>query len=410
MRDAHRYDLLLFTSHFPYGAGETFLADELEHLSKGFESILLCPLTGSGAARSVPANCDVLTPQFRDRADVLVRGLANTVFPTALARDFMERRVWADPIKFRRFGPAALFLRRILSNLELMDVLRNRISPSTVLYFYWSVGFAYAAPFLPCRNPMVARFHGSDLYEEDWGGYTPFRRAQIARLDALVFVSRHGMEYLKSRYAGLPEEKLHLFRLGTRDHGVGPVRAAGPLGIASCSNLIPLKKVDLLLKALGKVADLDIEYTCIGDGPERPRLEALARRLSPNVKASFKGSLPHSHVMEHFERNPVDLFVNTSRAEGLPVAIMEALSFGIPVLATDVGGVSELVDGDIGGLLDSTVSPEELRSVMEELLTLPASEKMIMRERARARWKATSDAGVNHARFREFLVGLSRRG
>lgn len=411
MTASHLYDLVLFTSHFPYETGETFLAEELEYLSKGFGRILLCPLTGSGEPRPVPTNCDVMTPQFSDRVEVLVRGLANTSLPPALARDFVDQRVWSDPVRFRRFAPAALFLRRILSNKQLSDILKYRITPSTVLYFYWSVGFAYAAPFLPCRaNPMVARFHGSDLYEEAWNGYAPFRRPLIDRLDRLVFVSNHGRSYLKNRYPDTSDDKLEVFRLGTKDFGRGPLNESdGVRRIVSCSNLISIKRIDLLLKALHRLEGADVEYFCIGDGPELEKLRSLANHLPENVKSTFTGALPNSQIMDFYRNTPVDLFVNVSRTEGLPVSMMEAMSFGIPILGTDVGGVTELVDDDVGVLLDVAVSIDELRQTIARQLSLRPREMEALRNRARARWEETSSAQINHDEFCHFLGDLKDR-
>ncbi len=405
------FDLVMFTSGFPYGSGETFLEEEVNYLAEVFERILVCPLVGRGQQRPLPGQFEVLRPQFSDRKDLLFKGLLNGVFKNAFIGDFFKNELYKNARRLRRYLPAALLVRGILNNGDLGRMINNRIRDNTVFYFYWAANFAYAAPFLPCReNPMVARFHGFDLYEESWDGYTPFRELLLERLDHLVFISENGKEYLKHKYEGVRDDKLKVFRLGTRDHGRGPVNDEdGVRRIVSCSGLKPLKRIHLLLEALRGIEDVDVEYTCIGDGPEREKLMSLARRLPPNVKATFTGALSHAQVMDFYRNNSVDLFVNVSRTEGLPVSIMEAMSFGIPILATDVGGVSELVDNDVGGLLDAHVTIEELRNSLGKLLGLLPEERKVLRDKARDRWEKTSNAKTNYGEFCRFLAEIASK-
>ena len=70
--------------------------------------------------------------------------------------------------------------------------------------------------------------------------------------------------------------------------------------------------------------------------------EDEAEGLTP-VAFNFLGAMPHSKVLEYYQTHYTDLFIQASRSEGIPVSIMEALSYGTPVLATNVGGVAELL-------------------------------------------------------------------
>ena len=76
--------------------------------------------------------------------------------------------------------------------------------------------------------------------------------------------------------------------------------------------------------------------------------------------------MTHENVLKWFEENPADVFVNVSSSEGLPVSIMEAFSYGIPAIATAVGGMPEIVTEDCGVLLKPDFGPEELAIVLEE--------------------------------------------
>ena len=77
------------------------------------------------------------------------------------------------------------------------------------------------------------------------------------------------------------------------------------------------------------------------------------------------GQIDHDDVLDWFEENPADVIINVSSSEGLPVSIMEAFSYGIPVIATAVGGMPEIVSEDCGVLLDADFQPEELATILE---------------------------------------------
>jgi glycosyltransferase involved in cell wall biosynthesis len=78
------------------------------------------------------------------------------------------------------------------------------------------------------------------------------------------------------------------------------------------------------------------------------------------------GQVAHEDVLKWFEENSADVFVNVSSSEGLPVSIMEAFSYGIPAIATAVGGMPEIVTEDCGVLLEPDFKPEELAAILEE--------------------------------------------
>lgn len=103
------------------------------------------------------------------------------------------------------------------------------------------------------------------------------------------------------------------------------------------------KGVDVLLRA---TADLDERVLIVGDGPERENLEMLAGHL--DVNAEFVGEVPPDRVSDYLRRGK--LFVLPSvRGEGLPNAVLEAMSIGLPVVVTDTGGVADaVIDGETG--------------------------------------------------------------
>ena len=101
------------------------------------------------------------------------------------------------------------------------------------------------------------------------------------------------------------------------------------------------------------------------------------------------------------------MFINCSESEGIPVSIMEALSFGIPVIATNVGGTSEVViDGYNGFLLDKDFLEIDLKQMIVDFLN--SSEDFILEKRTNARifWENNYDAEKNYTEFYKRIEGL----
>jgi glycosyltransferase involved in cell wall biosynthesis len=106
--------------------------------------------------------------------------------------------------------------------------------------------------------------------------------------------------------------------------------------------------------------------------------------------------------MSFYSSVPVVLFINVSSSEGVPVSIMEAMSFGIPVMATDAGGTSELVSEKTGLLINIDIAPQELAYKIEELISRPDLSKL--RRGAREIWENKSMADKVYPAFINHLL------
>ena len=121
--------------------------------------------------------------------------------------------------------------------------------------------------------------------------------------------------------------------------------------VVSCSAISPVKRVALLLRALKEVSvTVPVRWVHFGDGPLRSQVEREAALLEDaRFRIEFRGQTPNSELMSFYLNNPAHVFANVSDSEGVPVSIMEAMSVGIPIVATRVGGGLEhrrLVVGD----------------------------------------------------------------
>ena len=114
---------------------------------------------------------------------------------------------------------------------------------------------------------------------------------------------------------------------------------------------MPVKRVHRILETLQQIVDINIEWTHIGGGALKERLELDIEKLPKNIKVNLLGELTSTDIYKLYKENSYHIFVNVSESEGIPVSIMEASSFGIPVIATNVGGVGEIVENGYNGLL-----------------------------------------------------------
>jgi glycosyltransferase involved in cell wall biosynthesis len=148
--------------------------------------------------------------------------------------------------------------------------------------------------------------------------------------------------------------------------------------------------------------DRRFQWTHVGDGPEREKIEALAMSVLPsNVtwrRLDYGG--PQA-LMDFYRGDPIDVFVNTSASEGTPVSIMEAISCGMPVIATSVGGNVEIVGPSNGLLLSANPEPKEIAEAFNRVNELPE-----LRAGSRAKWEADYSARKNYERFATRLLEL----
>ena len=411
-----RPHLLLFTHFFPYGAGEAFLESEVDYLAAAFDQVTIVPRVAEGALRAIPRNFrvdDSLAARHRTRSKVgsMARALACDLFYRELRG--RPQTLLQPPVADRLVAHAAAAVRLAKWLEEFVDT--HRVSLGDVLcYTYWLGPETTGVGMVRRRNRavrLVSRAHGFDLYAERYDPpYMPLQRFALAATDATFAVSVHGREYLRSTHSDLAD-KIHVARLGVRDPGtVAAQSEQGTLRILTCSRIEEVKRLDLAVEGIAAAARqhprLAIDWTHFGDGSERESVRAAAQRLLPaSVTWSLRGELPNSVVLEHYRRNPVDVFLNVSWSEGVPVSMMEAQSFGVPVIGTAVGGVPEIVDDETGVLLSPDPTPAEIASALSLFLS-DASVVRALREASRARWQARYSAAANFGQFVKTVQSL----
>lgn len=445
-------DVVLFTNTFPYGVGETFLEDEIPLLSEAFDRVIVYPLhmpdnpISNGYSRGdriAPYNFEVRPPLLdfdnKNRWKLLTKGL----FCMSLARGFSWEliRIFRNFLKGGKdaglkarlnelrnslwiFCNYTLLLRAMLANRKALRAIRADLD--RVAYFYWGDKSAMLIPYLkqsvaPGSTKFVARFHGSDLYENA-KGFLPYRRKIFKSLDYAIAISQNGAEYIRSNYSQWlhSQDALKIFPLGSMNPMPVPImQHTRKFRIMSCSNVIPLKRVGMIAEALQQLGknmstllELSsqningIEWVHFGDGPLLGEVKSKCNGLPSFMKVIFMGQQPHENVMDYYVRNRVDLLVQVSTSEGVPVSIMEAMSFGTPVVATNVGGVSEIVNNINGTLLDRNLSVKNLADAIYSYLNMDEATTDIKRQAAFSTWQEHWNGASNYSAFAEFLKGL----
>lgn len=419
--DRGKSTLFVFTINYPFGSGETYLHAELIYHSQSFERIVIQPMSGQGPVRELPQNVETLKPLWgnhKERLFFLIRGLfslhALRLAVSCTAAAIIELG-GIHVAKTSRIVLYSIYRSALERSASLNGHLDNAIAP--VAYCYWGHVPALAVPLLHRKSiPTIVRYHRVDLYEHamkhsTWlnrnGHFFPWRREIIDKADAHVFVSEHGMEYFRAKWAKSVANKLHLFRLGTSDPGEPARRQAATtvFTIVSCSNIIPVKRVPRIAMFCQALSDLvPVRWIHFGTGDELELRELLERGRSvhPNLTCELRGRVPNEEVLSYLNCNSIDLFVNFSVSEGLPVSIMEALSADIPVLATDVDGTSEAVIVGRSGYLCSVDEPDDPYTLAHRVFKLVAGNEF-KKLTPRTVWKERFSASTNYSSFTSFL-------
>lgn len=146
-----------------------------------------------------------------------------------------------------------------------------------------------------------------------------------------------------------------------------PSRPPGPCELLFVGRLDAVKGVVVLFDAVASLlaAGTDLRLTLVGDGPQRAELERRATALGIAGSVTFAGYRNQVEVQQHLRDS--DVFVLPSFAEGVPVSLMEAMAMSLPVVATNVGGVTELVRDGLNGFVVAPGDPVALEAAIADL-------------------------------------------
>lgn len=405
--------LVLITYSYPYGTGETYIEAEIGQLSAAFDEILIVVSNSGGKARILPDNCKVLHFGVSNSLGVNLRLLCRVMWDCC----FMIRRIREElgVVKNQYHKKiTAVILRQIVHDFTkgyqfYRFLCRHTDCCGSIYYSYWFDNKALGLAMLRDREKCitaVSRIHRWDLYFEPHSkGYISFQRYKCENLSGLFFIADQGREYFR-RLVAPRTENLFLSRLGTRY----PIRSCSTAGsrylLVSCSRLVTMKRVSLIIESLSRLKGVELDWYHLGGGELETVLKKKAAMLldgSPNVNYFFCGQMSNDQIHDFYASHRVDLCLNVSDSEGLPVSLMEAISYGIPIMATDVGGTAEICNSHTGVLLDKNISADGLAREISLYFQRPYPERERLRESSFEYWQKNFYAEKNYRRFIDMI-------
>ncbi len=149
----------------------------------------------------------------------------------------------------------------------------------------------------------------------------------------------------------------------------------GRPSILFVGRLVERKGVSVLIEAVGRLQNRDARLVIVGEGPERSRLEALSRQTGVADRVEFRGKVSDAELQRAYQR--ASAFVLPSvldtrgDTEGLGVVLLEAMNYGVPVVASRIGGIVDVVADRDSGLLVPAGDPTALAEALDGLFASP---------------------------------------
>ena len=253
--------------------------------------------------------------------------------------------------------------------------------PSGVAAWLWS---------LVIRTPYIVLLRGGDV-----PGFRPYDFAVLHRLISpilrLVWKRAYGVVANSRGLKDLglvfePKIAIKVIPNGVADMGISAKRKWAPAHMLFVGRLVYQKGLDILFEALANLKKKKWTLTIVGDGPRISWLEQRATDLGIIDRIHFSGWQSREQLPHHYQE--ANLFVYPSRHEGMPNALLEAMSAGLPCVASNIAGNEELIDSGVNGFLVESENSAELQRALEKLLQDEALRKKMGRS---ARKKAETE-------------------
>jgi glycosyltransferase involved in cell wall biosynthesis len=293
------------------------------------------------------------------------------------------------------YRPKAVRLAGVLAALRVAWRLRREGTPVDVLHAHiHRMGWVAVLAGMVLRRPVVISENSSEWPRRLM---TPerLRRAKFALEHAeLVCPVNRRLQQAIEDYGVQARFRIVPNTVATDVfHPPAGFRAGPATRLVNVARHVEVKGLDILLRAFAFVAGRRPELTLelIGDGPLTPMLKELAGELGMAERIQFAGAATPERIAERLRSS--DVFVLSSHSENLPLVVLEALCCGLPVAATDVGGVPEAVGDD--GVLAPSGDAQALAGAIDDVLSrFEGYDRASIARRAAARWSFDAVGGV----------------
>lgn len=389
----HRDTLVLITGEPPGKSltEEVFLAPELPVLARRFGKVVRMSLQDQfGKGKRLAASFD----RVAIGATVRARGEHSSL------------------LRANSFGARAAMWRDRFASM----IAEGEIDPQRTLFYTFWFDSATAGLALLCDNyPLciVSRAHGYDIREERsrW-----LRDVMLRNITALYPACESSTRLLSRQW---PEysHKISTMRLGSMPPGEPnrPADARGPVRLVSSARIVDIKRVDMVAKVVTAFArrayPRQVEWAHFGDGPDDQKTKVcriIREANCDNLKVDMHGAVKNTAIRRSYSDSGYHWTLLMSRDEGgVPITLCESMSFGVPVVASGVGGVGEILADGVNGIMadGDEVCPEQVAERMFSVMST-TSVYRDMSVAARRTWAERFDAVKLRHEFVEMIGRL----
>ncbi len=404
-------EMLLVTSSYPFGEREaSFIRPEILKLSEKFNITLVSRNSVDEQTSQLPENVKALRYNNK-RAYSVVKYLLKTVFSPHIYGEVLTLTK-KKKLSIATVKKAIRYCMRSYHFADYIKSVRKKMGEEVVLYTYWNDYSVMSLSLIKQpKDKLVSRTHRIELYEREQNGYyLPLKEISNKKTDLIAFISEEGKEYFSKNFN--TNAKKEVFYLGVNKQDInGFNKNKNELNLYSFSYIVPVKRIDRIIDSLEKIpGDIYVNWTHIGNGVLYDEIKNRAEEKlgsKANITFKFVGAMENSSALKYIDEQKFDLLINTSESEGIPVTMMEAMSFGIPVLGLDVGGVSEIIkDKENGYLLPNNVSTTLIAETLISHAKIDEYAEKRMRECALMTWEKSYNQESNYENFTRRLYNL----
>jgi colanic acid/amylovoran biosynthesis glycosyltransferase len=350
--------LLYVTATLPYGASEVFALPEIAALRRRGHEVLVVPVRARG---------EIVHPEAREVLDDrALAGIGDVAVLAAAVGSMGTRSAWSGLGTLLR-DPGSLPKNLAVLPKGLWVGRLAREWGADHVHAYWASTPASVAMIAAGAAGLPWSFtaHRWDIPEDN------LLAEKVASASFARFISEHGR--MLAAGLGAPiGSRTPVVHMGVDlPDGALPPAAGGAFTLLCPASLVAVKGHDVLFAALARLGDAAPRVLLAGDGPRHGDLVRLAADLDIAGRVEFLGRLPHGALLDLYATEPVGGVVLASRVEGIPVALLEAMARRVPVIATLVGGVPELL-ADGAGLGVPSNDPAALAETIGRLADDPS--------------------------------------
>lgn len=365
--------LFLFTNEYPCSKVlEHYIGHEISFLSAAFEKVIIIPATTGAIQKKIPPNV-VVIDLFDKKwfSSSVVQML--TCFPfffTVYIRELFRKKEIKFSLKkliseFKTFYNAYISGNAIQKYASLNSINIKQ----SAFYSYWFYHAPLISGILKQRGKIdsfYSRAHQADLYTEQFKGNESFYNFKMKQITKLVLADSRSLNYVSGKFPQY-KHKFMVSHVSVSDLGTNP-SPEKEFVIVSCSSYSERKRIDLLAELIANYKSL-VKWIHFGFvPPDVLKMYQEKFKNSENIKsANFLGDVSNEELMDFYRKNPVSVIVNVSLSEGLPVSLVEAASFGIPCIVTDVNGTPDIATSQNGFLIPVNFKAEEFYDCLNKV-------------------------------------------